>query len=289
METIRAYLPCYRCGYDLTGSPVEGQCPECDLAIVASLAAMVDHAQNPQVALHSPWRVASALVACGLATLVSVALQLGAPMLLMIDTLMSRTSRLPITVRQIGWLGSAVAVLGATVLLHLALGMRESALRKELGRWRVWLLVGAWSWFLAATLALALQWKQVWLPDALRDALPWAGIAAQLPGMAAMLSGLHVLLAITGRRSQAYTEAQAARQSVQLLNAAAALAVVFSIASPILQHKLGWFWVAQTSRALSGCLAALLLFGAAYLVANTWWVARALVLPPMRVDQLLGR
>ena len=74
METIRTRLPCYRCGYDLTGQPVEGRCPECGRAVVASLAANIEHAQHPLVALRSPWRVAIALVACGLATLLSVAL-----------------------------------------------------------------------------------------------------------------------------------------------------------------------------------------------------------------------
>lgn len=288
METIRTQLPCYRCGYDLTGREVDGRCPECGLPVVASLAANVEHAQHPQVALRSPWSVATALFACGLATLASVALQLGAPMLRTIDSFLGRTSRLPFTVQQIGWLASSVAFAVVAVLLHRGLSRRETALRAEMGRWRRWLLAGAWCWAGAAALASSLHWYQVWLPDSLRSALPWAGVAVQLPGMAAMLSGLHVLLAITGRRSQAFTEAQAARQSVQLLNAAAALALVFTVASPILQFKLGWVWLAFTSRALSACMAALLLFGAAYLVANTWWVARALVLPPMRADRVLG-
>lgn len=258
------------------------------MPVVSSLAAAVEHTQNPHVALQAPWRVAGSLVACSVAALACVALQLGAPMLLAIDSLMGRTSRLPITVRLVGWVGSALALAVTVVLLHLALNRRETALRQELGRWRRWLLAGAWGWALAAALASLALWNQIWLPDALRAALPWAGIAVQLPGMAAMLSGLHALLAITGRRSQAYTEANAARQSVQLLNAVAALALVFSVASPILQDKLAWVWLAHTTRALSACMGVLLLFGAGYLVANTWWVARALVLPPMRSERLLG-
>jgi hypothetical protein len=287
VETIRTYLPCYRCGYDLTSQPVDGRCPECTLPIVSSLAAALEHAQNPHVALRSSWRVAVALVACASAALACMALQLGAPMLESIDSLLSRSSMLPAKVRLIGWIGSSIAIAIAAVLAHNAL-RGEPALLTELGRWRRWLLLGAWGWALTAGLAAWMQWRQVWLPDALRSALPWAGLAIQLPGMAAMLSGLHVLLAITGRRSRTYTEAHAARQSVQLLNASAALAIVFSVAAPILQFKLGWIGLAYATRALSGCLAFLLLFGAAYLVANTWWVARALVLPPMRADEALG-
>lgn len=288
METIRADLRCYRCGYELLGKSVDGRCSECGLPVVSSLAAAVEHPQHGLVALQSPWRVAAALFACGVATLSCVALQLGAPMLLTIETLLGRSSPMPNTIRLVGWAGSAMFVSVAALLLHLALGARETALRTELGRWRFWLLVGAWSWTIAAAVAVALQWNQVWLPDAMRSALPWAGVAMQLPGMAAMLSGLHALLAITGRRSQTFVEARQARQGVQLLNTAAALALVFSVASPILQFKLGWLWLAHSSRALAGCMSALLLFGAAYLVANTWWVARALVLPPMRSDRVLG-
>lgn len=287
METIRASLPCYRCGYDLTGQPVEGRCPECTFAVVASLGASVEHTQHQLVALRSPRRVAAAIFACGLATLMSVALQLGAPTLFTIDSVLGRTSRLPFTMQWIAWIGSGVLVAIAAVALHLALSPREAALRKEVGRWRRWLLAGAWAWAAAATLAAVLQSNQIRLPDPVRNALPWAGVAVQLPGMAAMLTGLHVLLAITGRRSQAFSEAKAARQSVQLLNTTAALALVFAVASPILQFKLGWIWLAYTSRALAACMAALLIFGAAYLVANVWWVARALVLPPIRPEQVL--
>jgi hypothetical protein len=288
METIRAHLPCLRCGYDLTGRSVEARCPECDLPVVASLAAALDHVQNPQVALHSPWRVACALVGCATALLLAVALQLGSPMLMALDVLLGRVTRLPTTIRLVGWSGTALLLVIVAVMLHLATGTRERALRAELGRWRAWLLVGAWVWAACATLAAVAQWNQVWLPDALRSALPWAGVAVQLPGMAMLLSGVHALLAITGRRSQTFLEANAARQSVQLLNAVAALALVFSIASPILQHKVRWLWLAHTSRALSAVLATLLLFGAAYLVANVWWVARALVLPRARSQDLLG-
>lgn len=288
METIRASLPCLRCGYDLTGQPLEGRCPECTMPVVSSLAAAVEHEQHPQVALRSPIRIAIALLACGIGTLLAVALQLGAPMLTTIDSLMGRVSRIPGSVRLIGWIGSAAVIALAAILLQVALLRREGALRNELGRWRWWLIAGAWSWAVAAGTAAVAQWNQAWLPEALRGSLPWAGIALQLPGMAATLSGLHALLAITGRRSQAFTEAQAARQSLQLLNATAALALVLSVASPILQYRLGWMLLAHTSRALAGCLGVLLLFGAAYLVANTWWVARALILPPVRVDRVLG-
>jgi multisubunit Na+/H+ antiporter MnhF subunit len=118
-------------------------------------------------------------------------------------------------------------------------------------------------------------------------ALPWIVPALQLPGMATMLSGLHALLAITGRRSSAFTEAAAARQSVRLLNGTAALLVVITLAGLITGRRVVRGpdladLVEITSRVAAVCLAALLLFGAAYLVANAWWIARSLVLPSER-------
>jgi hypothetical protein len=35
-------------------------------------------------------------------------------------------------------------------------------------------------------------------------------------------------------------------------------------------------------------LAGLLLFGSAYLVANAWWIGRALVLPPMKLEEAIS-
>jgi multisubunit Na+/H+ antiporter MnhF subunit len=176
------------------------------------------------------------------------------------------------------------------LLSHVALGRGEPMLRRELGRWRLWMLLGGWAWFVAVLASVVVAWRGTELPAFMRDALPWAGAAIQLPGMACMLSGFHALLAITGRRSRAFSEAASARQSVRLLNGTAALLVVMTIAGLILETRVVQgpdlqMLVGITSRIAAACLAALLLFGAAYLVANAWWIARSLLLPPDRGDQ----
>ena len=152
-------------------------------------------------------------------------------------------------------------------------------------------LIGLWTWCAAAIVAVLLSRFVGPLPAALRTALPWVGVAIQLPGMAMMLSGYHALLAVLGRRSRTFMEANAARQSVKLLNGTAALLLVLTMASLILENRvLRGVDLADLvrimSRAGGACLAALLLFGSAYLVANAWWIGRTLLLPPERSEDL---
>lgn len=279
-----------RCRYQLLGQPLLGACPECGLSVASSLAANMEHSQRTLADLRKPHRVAAAVVSGAVAVLASVALQMGAPMLSTIESFTGHRGSFPDRIRLWGWIGSALALLVTVTLLHAALGRGESMLRREMGRWRLWLLAGGWCWLVAVAASAAVAWRGFGLPRAVLDALPWAGVAIQLPGMAAMLSGYHALLAITGRRSRTFTEASAARQSVRLLNGTAALLVVISIAGLILQTRVVQdpdlqVLVGVTSRVAAACLAALLLFGSAYLVANAWWIARSLLLPTDRGNE----
>jgi hypothetical protein len=215
-----------------------------------------------------------------------VVFQLAAPMLASIDSLLGRPTLLQGQVRLWGWMVSFVVVLLTVALSTAGISRREAALRSEWSRWRTWMMVGLVAWMLALATAIALQWNGYRLPDSLRGALPWVGIAIQLPGMTCALAGFHPLLAIAGRRSQALREARAARQSVSLLNGTAALVVVSAISAPLL-FRLGFDWLSTVATTMAVCTAVLLLFGAAYLLANAWWVARALVLPKPRTETLV--
>jgi hypothetical protein len=277
-----------RCRYELLGQDALGRCPECGMAVASSLAMRAEHLQHGEAALRRPSMVATALVTGSLAVLACVVLQVAAPMLAAIDALRGQTSLLQGQVRLWGWMGSLAMILTALVTLATASSGREPALRAELGRWRAWMLIGVAAWAAALLATIALQWRIVHLPDPLRASLPWIGAAIQLPGMTCALAGFHALLAIVGRRSQALLEARAARQSVSLLNTVAALAVVFAIAAPML-HRLEQDWMAGLMMAAAAGTAALLIFGAAYLVANACWVARALMLPKPRVEAFLDQ
>jgi hypothetical protein len=254
--------------------------------VASSLALRADHLQHDEAALRRPGLVAVAVVAAAVNILLCAVLQLAAPLLTSIDSLRGQVSLLQGQVRLWGWMASVASVLAAGLLLWTATTPTEAALRSEWGRWRRWMLVGHVTWACALALAVGCEWFDYALSDPVRNSIPWAGIAIQLPGVTCALSAFHALLAIVGRRSQALREARAARQSVSLMNTTAALVVVFAIAAPLL-HRLEQDWASVVASVGAVCMSALLVFGAAYLVANAWWVAHALLLPKPKIEDLV--
>lgn len=194
-------------------------------------------------------------------------------------------------VRCWGWALSAAMLVAAALCSHACVRRDEAPLRSELGRWRGLLSVGLWAWALAACGAAFAAFRGPFLPDVWRSALPWIGTATQLPGMAVALGGFSVLIGIAGRRSQAFNEAGSARQGVRLVNAVAAMTLVASLAMFWLRDRQDNDWMPFlhiTLLAASACLGGLLLLGSAYLLSNAWLVAKALLSPAPRVEDVLG-
>ena len=283
MPKLASHILCDRCKYDLHGLDLFDVCPECGLAVATTLAVNSDLKVRALVALQQPRRVATFLVAIPLACMLAAVLQSAGPMIAFIDSLSGQTSRIAQQIRFFGWAASCVLIALACVFALIGLFAHEVALRAEMRKWRGWLNGGLLLW--VATLivimvsALKLQ-QQEWVMDWLKMSSP----ALQLPAFAMVLISYRRLLLVCGRRSQAFREAGSARQNINLLIYTLGLVALGAFASPILLHKLGWEIAAMVSDSLVAVESAVLIFGLAYLVANAWWIARSLLLPPMKFE-----
>ncbi|MCE9618280.1 MAG: hypothetical protein K8R92_00015 [Planctomycetes bacterium] len=280
MATLATHIRCDRCKYDLHGLALLDVCPECGLAVATTLAGSEDQTVRSLVALQRPHRVAALMIAIPLACLLAAVLQSAGPLLAFIDSMSNQTSRFAEQVRFWGWSASFALVAVAILIAMLALLPAELSLRAEMRRWRHWLNSGLLLW--AATLAaiIVVSMRPV-LP---RGVLEMIAPALQLPAFAITLISYRRLIFVCGRRSQAFREAGAARQKINLLIYALGLVMVGAIASPILRNRLGWDLVAVLADSLVVIETGILIFGLAYLVANAWWIAHSLLMPPMKFD-----
>ena len=283
MPTLATHVRCDRCKYDLHGCGLFNVCPECGLAVATTLAGHSDLQIRALVALQRPARVATFLVAIPLACMLCAVLQSAGPMIAFFDSMSGKSTKIAEQIRVFGWRASCVLMALALVIACMGLLASEFSLRAEMRKWRVWLNGGLLLW--VATLiviivsAIKLQ-SQEWVMDWLKMSAP----ALQLPAFAMVLISYRRLLLVCGRRSQAFREAGSARQNINLLIYTLGLVALGAFASPILLHKLGWEVAAMVSDSLVAVESAVLIFGLAYLVANAWWIARSLLLPPMKFE-----
>jgi hypothetical protein len=283
-------LTCLRCRYQLRGLAALARCPECGLPIVTSLAASTNPGQRAAAALRHPMRVALLVLALGMTELACVVVQLAAPLLSMTSMLTGMSEGFSHRLRFWGWAISAVILAAAALATPVCTGPSEAPLRAEMGRWRGWLMVGLWAWSLAAAGAAAAAFQAPFLPDIWRSALPWIGLATQLPGMAVALEAYAVLVGIAGRRSQTFSEAQAVRKSLPVINSVAAMAVVASLAGFWLRNRDSDWQTVSSGILLSSSLAlgAVLLLGSAFMASHAWLVARGLMKPAPRLEEMLS-
>ena len=258
-------------------------CPECGLAVATTLAGNSDAQIRALVALQRPARVATFLVAIPLACMLAAVLQTAGPLIAFIDSMSGQSSKIAGQIRFFGWAASCVFIAAACVIAMLGLLASEISMRAEMRKWRLWLNGGLLLW--VATLIViivgAIQFQsQEWSMDWLKISAP----ALQLPAFAMVLISYKRVLMVCGRRSQAFREAGAARQNINLLIYTLGLVALGAFASPVLLHKLGWELAAILSDSLVAVESAVLIFGLAYLVANAWWIARSLLLPPMKFE-----
>ena len=283
MPKLATHVRCDGCKYDLHGLDLLDVCPECALAVATTLAGNSDLQIRALVALQRPHRVAAFLVAVPLACMLAAVLQSAGPMIAFIDFMSGQTSRFAAQIRFFGWVATCVLITMTCGVAYFGLLASEFSLRAEMRKWRAWLNGGLLLWMatLIAIIVCSIQFQsQEWIMECLKNSAP----ALQLPAFAIVLISYRRLLMVCGRRSQAFREAGAARQNINLLIYTLGLVALGAFASPILLHKLGWDLVALLSDSLVVVESGVLIFGLAYLVANAWWIARSLLLPPMKFE-----
>ena len=283
MPKLASHVRCDGCKYDLYGCDLLDVCPECALAVVTTLAGNSDSQIRALVALQRPHRVAAFLVAVPLTCMLAAVLQSAGPMIAFFDFMLGQTSRFAAQIRFFGWAASCALVIATCLIACWGLLASEFSLRAEMRKWRVWLNGGLLLWMatLIAIIVCVIEFQsQDWIMECLKTSAP----ALQLPAFAIVLISYRRLLMVCGRRSQAFREAGAARQNINLLIYTLGLVALGAFASPILHHKLGWDWAAFLSDSLVAVESGVLIFGLAYLVANAWWIARSLLLPPMKFE-----
>jgi hypothetical protein len=280
---LASHVRCDGCKYDLYGCDLLDVCPECALAVVTTLAGNSDSQIRALVALQRPHRVATFLVAVPLTCMLAAVLQSAGPMIAFFDFMSGQTSRFAAQIRFFGWAASCALVIATCLIACWGLLASEFSLRAEMRKWRVWLNGGLLLWMatLIAIIVCVIEFQsQDWIMECLKTSAP----ALQLPAFTIVLISYRRLLMVCGRRSQAFREAGAARQNINLLIYTLGLVALGAFASPILLHKLAWDWAAFLSDTLVAVESGVLIFGLAYLVANAWWIARSLLLPAMKFE-----
>lgn len=281
-QTVRRPLPCAKCGYDLEGLSVPGNCPECGHAILATLESAVD----PAVAVLAPPASPERRLAWAV-HLACVGLLLG------VGTVLRPTLRAVLGFSEAGsdgfasrvdsWLGPALESLGLMAALVGALaGFVGLVVVAPLGRTRTLLrarLLGGLGFVVLVALALVLM-----LADGQRGAPVF-----QLLGIALVLTGISPVFREIGARSKVYRTRWSAKQQIHVLLVAAGLAFAAALGSGALagagSERLAD--LADLARLLSGVSAALLAIGLAYLAANSFWILRAVLRPPPTLKDLL--
>jgi hypothetical protein len=274
---VASSVECRGCGYDLQGLAVAGSCPECGLALVETITALVDPEASRLPRLTNPRAVGKHLFGVTACLAASALVVLAEPAWMAVTAARWRPPLVGLALPDhLPLMAAVLALLAVWPALRLLppVGAGPSVgVRRE-----VWLLVIGTIGWTGATLLL-----------------PWAGdgspiLAVQLVLAAAAvvaLLGLGGILRTIGRRSRAYRRSRAGRQSVYAMIAAVGGAGIGLVL------RAGWDrWglpadlrsLATVAVAVCALMAAI---GLPYLGLNAWWIRTALRRPPPTLDELL--
>ncbi|MSR69878.1 MAG: hypothetical protein EXS17_05980 [Phycisphaerales bacterium] len=289
-ETLRAVtheLKCIECKYVLRGLPVTAACPECGTLVMNTLVETLD---MPSQALAHPVhakRIARGILTVGAGILLWT---VGTTAPAAGRELVNLVSGRPPEEALADQLGSVLALIGVVLLSigSVQLSRRDDAIllaeTRNAGRW---LMAGVGIWFLgAAGATVAIVIPAAEFVRISPDGLSFACLAVQLLGSAVAAVGLRTFVTVLGRRCRRFRHAGPARQSIETMVIAGAIALVAALGATML-GRTGSHNLALVSRVIEFVSGGLLLMGAMYLVVNFGWIRRILNSPPPSLESIM--
>ncbi len=280
-------LKCIGCTHILRGLPVTGACPECRTLVMHTLVETLD---MPSQALAHPLhaqRLARGIVTIG-AGLALWTVGTTAPAAA--RELVNLISGSPVTNTLADQLGSLIALAGvaAVTIGSVQLSRRDDPiLRAESGRAGSWLMAGVGIWLFGAfAVAVAMLLPVERSVRLSTSGIVFASLAVQLLGSAVAAVGLRTFVTVLGRRCRRFRHAGTARQSIETMVIAGAIALVAALGATVLP-TIGQFDLALVLRVIEFVAGGLLLMGSIYLAVNFVWIGRILTSPPPSLESVV--
>jgi len=275
-------IHCRRCGYNLFGLPADGACPECGLDAWASILHTVDPAASRLPRIRNPGVVGDALLWLMIFLAAASILLVVGPLAQWFDAMDPSGVR-----RLAGWTPGWLAIVAGAASLAALFWVRRLAppAGKEASRGVRrdvrWLGIGLAAW--AALVIGAGLMQMAAAPDrAIRVVWLAAAVAAVVP-----LLGLRGILKTIGLRSREYRTASGGRQGIQAM-VAATIAAACGHGLRLLAVPTGIASLRPLGTVMTSISALMVMIGLFYLVANAWWIRKALRCPPPRLEEVLG-
>ncbi len=275
-------IHCRRCGYNLYRLPADGPCPECGLEAWESILHTVDPAASRLPQIRNPGVVGDALLGLMLVlAAVSIILVLR-PLAEWIDAMD------PSGLRSVArWAPAWLAIVAGVAALAALFWVRRLAppvgAERSRGVWRDvrWLGVGLAVW---ATFVITVGLMQMAAVPGRAITAVWlaAALAAVIP-----LLGLRGILKTIGLRSREYRTASGGRQGIRAM-VAATIGAACGHGLLLLASPTGFETLAALGTVVTSISALMVMIGLFYLVANAWWIRKALRCPPPSLEEVIG-
>jgi hypothetical protein len=281
-------LYCRRCGYNLRGLRLGGQCPECGLDLWETVVSTVDPAASRLPRLHDPRGAGVALVWLAACLVLATLLMLARPVAHRLDETFAPLGEMVLSRFTPPWLmiiAGAITLAGLWSVWKLASRGDDDApeeARGGLRRLAVGLvMIGALS-ILAGLMIPRLDVA----PGVSRLPVQAAGHVLMVTALIIIMLGLRGVFRAVGQRSREYRTARAGRQRardmiaaglglgigelVRLVAVAAELEVMQAFGTVVV-------WISTL----------MLVIGLIYLLVNAIWICTSLRRPPPTLQELL--